>query len=51
MYIYTYANKPKGMNISTNEDFCHETMQHRKELWEEVKGLRSEGHSLFKFKL
>ena len=25
-----------------NEDFCFETMQRRKKLWEEVKRLRSE---------
>ena len=37
------ANKLKGTNIFINEDFCYETMQHRKELWEEVKQLRSEG--------
>ena len=31
----------KGSNIFINEDFCFETMQLRKELWEEVKNLRS----------
>ena len=31
------------MDIFINEDFCHETMQHRKQLWEEVKQLRREG--------
>ena len=25
----------KGSNIVINEDFCHETMQYRKKLWEE----------------
>ena len=30
-----------------NEDFCFETMQHRKKLWEEVKRLRSEGQIAF----
>ena len=28
-------------------DFCFETMQRRKELWEEVKRLRSEGQIAF----
>ena len=28
------ANKLKGTDIFINEDFCHETMQHRKEPWE-----------------
>ena len=29
--------------LFVNEDFCHETMQHSKDLWEEVKRLHSEG--------
>ena len=36
------VKKLKGCNIFINEDFCFETMQRRKELWEEVKRLRSE---------
>ena len=41
------AKKLKGSNIFINEDFCFETMQRRKELWEEVKRLRSEGQIAF----
>ena len=41
--VFKNAKKLKGSNIFINEDFCFETMQHRKELWEEVKRLRSEG--------
>ena len=37
------AKKLQGMDIFINEDFCHETMQHRKKLWEEDKRLSSEG--------
>ena len=36
-------NKLKGTDIFLNEDFCHETIQQRKELWEEVKRLCSKG--------
>ena len=36
------AKKLQGRDIFLNEDFCHEAMQHRKDLWEEVKQLRSE---------
>ena len=36
------AKKLQGRNMFLNEDFCHETMQHRKDLWEDVKQLRSE---------
>ena len=41
------AKKLKGSTIFINEDFCFETMQRRKELWEEVKRLRSEGQIAF----
>ena len=37
------ANKLKGTDIFINEIFCPEIMEHRKELWEHVKRLRSEG--------
>ena len=37
------AKKLKGSNIFINEDFYFETMQRRKEPWEEVKRLRREG--------
>ena len=33
----------KNTNIFTDEDFCPETMEYRKQLWEEVKGLRRKG--------
>ena len=41
------AKKLKGSNIFIDEDFCFETMQRRKVLWEEVKRLRSEGQIAF----
>ena len=41
------VKKLKGSNIFINEDFCFETMQRRKELWEVVKRLRSEGKIAF----
>ena len=41
--ILRNTKKLKGSNIFINEDFCHETMQYRKKLWEEVKNLRSQG--------
>ena len=37
----------KGNNTFINKDFCFEIMQRRKELWEEVKRLRSEGQIAF----
>ena len=37
------AKKPQGVDIFINEDFCHETMQHRKKLREEDKRLSSKG--------
>ena len=30
--------KKKNTNIFIDEDFCPETMEYRKQLWEEVKG-------------
>ena len=33
----------KGTNIFINEDYCQDTVKYRKELWEEVKVLRSQG--------
>ena len=39
--IVCNAKKLQVRDIFNNEHFCHETMQHRKELWEEVKRLRS----------
>ena len=41
------VKKLKGSNVFINEDFCFETMQRRKELWEEVKRLGSEGQIAF----
>ena len=41
--ILKSTRKLKGSNIFINEDFCCETMQHRKKLWEEIKNLRSQG--------
>ena len=41
--ILRNTKKLKGSNIFINEDFCYETMQYRKKLWEEVKNLRSQG--------
>ena len=35
--ILKNAKKLKGKNIFINEDFSHETMELRKELWEKVK--------------
>ena len=37
------AEKLKGNNIFINEDFSHETMELREELWEKVKRHRDEG--------
>ena len=39
--ILRNTKKLKGSNIFINEDFCYETMQYRKKLWEEVKNLQS----------
>ena len=41
------VKKLKGSDIFINEDFCFETMQRRKELWEEAKRLRSEDQIIF----
>ena len=41
--ILSNAKKLKGSNVFINEDFCYETMQYRKILWEEVKNLRGQG--------
>ena len=41
--ILKNAKKLKGKNIFINEDFSHETMELRKELWEKVKKHREEG--------
>ena len=35
--ILRNTKKLKESNIFINEDFCQETMQYRKKLWEEVK--------------
>ena len=41
--ILKNAKKLKGKNIFINEDFSHETMELRKELWEKVKKHSDEG--------
>ena len=41
--ILKNVEKRKGGNTFINEDFCHPTVDHRKELWKEVKRLREEG--------
>ena len=41
--ILKNAKKLKSKNIFINEDFSHETMELRKELWEKVKKHRDEG--------
>ena len=41
--ILRNVKKRKGGNTFVNEDFCHATVDHRKELWKEVKRLREEG--------
>ena len=41
--ILKNTKKLKGKNIFINEDFSHETMELRKELWEKVKKHREEG--------
>ena len=42
--ILKNTKKLKGKNIVINEDFCQATLDHRKELWKEVKRLREEGN-------
>ena len=41
------VKKLKDSNFFINEDFCFETMKRRKELWEEMKRLRSESQVAF----
>ena len=41
--ILRKAKLLKGTNIFINEDYCQDTVEHRKELWEEVKVLRGQG--------
>ena len=41
--ILRKAKLLKGTNIFINEDYCLDTVEYRKELWEEVKVLRSQG--------
>ena len=41
--ILRNTKKLKGSNVFIYDDFCYETMQYRKKLWEEVKNLRSQG--------
>ena len=43
LYLYETAYKLKGSEIFINEDFSKQTTDLRKELWKEVKQLRSEG--------
>ena len=45
--ILRNTKKLKGKNIFINEDFCYETMQYRKKLWEEVKNLGSKGKTAY----
>ena len=45
--ILRNAKKLKGKNIFINEDFCQATLDHRKELWKEVKRLREEGKIVY----
>ena len=40
--ILRKAKLLKGTSIFINEDCCQDTVQYRKELWEEVKVLRSQ---------
>ena len=42
--ILKNANKLKGTNIFIDEDYSFETMEYRKQLWDEVKYLRSQGN-------
>ena len=41
------ANKLKGTNIFTNEDFSRETMELRKQLWKEVKAHLDKGRLVY----
>ena len=40
--ILKNCRKLKGTNIFVSEDFSQETLEHRRELWKEVKRLREE---------
>ena len=42
--VMNNANKLKGTNIFIDEDYSFETMKYRKNFWDEVKYLRSQGH-------
>ena len=42
--ILKNANKLKGTNLFIDEDYSFETMEYRKQLWDEVKYLRSQGN-------
>ena len=42
--ILKNANKLKETNIFIDEDYSLETMEYRKQLWDEVKYLRSQGN-------
>ena len=41
--ILRKAKRLKGTNIFINEDYYQDTVKYRKELWEKVKVLRSQG--------
>ena len=41
--ILRNAKKRQSKNIFINEDFCQAILDHRKELWKDVKRLREEG--------
>ena len=42
--ILKNANKLRGTNIFIDEDYSIETMEYRKQLWDEVKYLHSQGN-------
>ena len=45
--ILRNAKKLKGKNIFINQDFCQAILDHRKELWKEVKRLREAGKKAY----
>ena len=45
--ILRKAKLLKGANTFINEDYCPDTVEYRKELWEEVKVLRSQGKIVY----
>ena len=45
--ILRNAKKLNGKNIFINENFCQATLDHRKELWKEVKRLTEEGKIIY----